>query len=58
MGFCSYDCKDSEYTCTAWDGTGRNKIDNITPNHNLVKECPKDITKCEYRKKKIASKPF
>ncbi len=46
MSFARNDCEDTKYTCTAWDGKG-------TPSHNLVKECPIDKTKCEYRVKKV-----
>ena len=59
MGYCCADCGDSEYTCTAWDGKGEPYVGNVTnPNHNLVEECPRDIAKCEYRRKKIKSKPL
>lgn len=56
MPYCCLDCGDSNYTCTAWDGTGSNKVWN-EPNHNLVLTCPRDIKACTYRKKKISS-PF
>jgi len=57
MGYCSANCKDEEHTCTAWDGKGSSEI-NHKPNHNLAEFCPEDVTKCEYRKKKIKAKPF
>lgn len=57
MGYCCADCGDSEHTCIAWDGRGYPVI-NREPNHNLVKSCPKDIAKCEYRRKKTKSKPM
>jgi len=55
MGYCCGDCGDDEHTCTAWDGKGFPKV-GLEPNHNLVKSCPEDITKCEYRKEKIKPK--
>lgn len=59
MGFCAEDCRDSNHTCTAWDGKGSNKLwdeekNYLGPNHNLA-ECPEDIATCEYRKEKIDS---
>jgi hypothetical protein len=49
------DCKDSEHTCLAWDGKGRCTTDGYKPNHNLVEECPEDVTSCEYCMPKIPS---
>lgn len=57
MGYCAYDCGDSEHTCTVWDGKGhslRFVNGEQLPNNNLA-ECPKDITTCDYRKKKVPS---
>ncbi len=54
MGFCCWDCGDTEHTCTAWDGKGNSRV-GAKPNHNLVETCPTNIKTCEYRKKKIPS---
>lgn len=59
MGYCCDVCGDSEYVCTAWDGTGNFQVSKgieMETNHNLVEKCPKDIKTCVYRKEK--SKPF
>ena len=50
MGYCRSDCG-KDYTCTAWDGKEQ-------ATHNLVKECPRAISKCKYRKKKIKAIVF
>ena len=55
MGYCSEDCGDNEHPCTAWDGTGKSRIEIGEPNHNLVEKCPDDIKTCTYRHKKVKS---
>lgn len=55
MGYYCADCGDTEHSCTAWDGKGESISPGNLPNHNLIKECPQDITKCEYRLKKMKS---
>jgi hypothetical protein len=57
MGYCALDCEEN-YTCTAWGGEGTNILATdreATPNHNLIKKCPSDKSKCPYRRKKIKS---
>ena len=59
MGFYSFDCGDNKHTCTAWDGNGvhiKSMDGKNIPNHNLVGDCPKNITTCEYRVKNTLSK--
>ena len=55
MSFNCGDCGDDMHACMAWDGHS-SSWEGEGPNHNLVKECPTDITKYPYRLKKTKSK--